>query len=85
MSRDTMMDAYEGPRKLRLFANLLLYLSIFSVVGVLLAEMYGFPWVERFTLYFLNNPELVLAISGVISVLILIFKVLRFFENQSYR
>ncbi|WIV66570.1 hypothetical protein [Natrialbaceae archaeon AArc-T1-2] len=73
-----IMDSVEGPRTIRIFRDLLMIAVLLFVLGVVLAELYGFPWLERFMQGFVDNPGILLDIAGIISFFILLFIGARF-------
>ena len=83
-----MVDELAGPRKLRYFLYLLLFVVFGAVISTILADFYGITFLEPVMWWFLENPMALFELAGFFSIIALILvvgmKALELADNSGF-
>lgn len=81
-----IMDDFAGPRTLRYFVYLLLFVVLLYTLGAVLSTLHDFKWLELFAEFFVERPRLLFSIAGIIAFFVFAFIALRAVMNaiESY-
>ena len=72
-----MADDFAGPRKIRYFLYLLLFVILGAVISTMLAEFYGVTFLEPILWWFVENPMVLFELAGFFSIIALILIVVK--------
>jgi hypothetical protein len=72
-----MADDFAGPRKIRYFLYLLMFVVFGAVISTMLAEFYGVTFLEPILWWFVENPMVLFEVAGFFSVIALILIVVK--------
>jgi len=67
-----MVDEFAGPRKIRYFLYLLLFVVFGAVISTILADFYGIAFLEPIVWWFVENPMVLFELAGFFSIIALI-------------
>lgn len=83
-----MVDDFAGPRKLRYFLYLLLFVVFGAVISTILADFYGIAFLEPIMWWFVENPMALFELAGFFSIIALILivgmKALQLADNSGF-
>jgi len=83
-----MVDDFAGPRKLRYFLYLLLFVVFGAVISTMLADFYGITFLEPIMWWFVENPMALFELAGFFSIIALIviagMKALQLADNSGF-
>ncbi|QAY21827.1 hypothetical protein [Halorubrum ezzemoulense] len=83
-----MVDEFAGPRKIRYFLYLLLYVVFGAVISTILADFYGIPFIEPIMWWFVENPMVLFELAGFFSIIALVvivgMKALELADNSGF-
>lgn len=63
-----VLESFEGPRTLFIFAYLLMGVVLLLVIGELLSVMYDITFLRDIMMWFADRPETLLGVAGVLSL-----------------
>ncbi|CCQ35167.1 hypothetical protein HLRTI_002291 [Halorhabdus tiamatea SARL4B] len=66
-----MVDEFAGPRKIRYFLYLLLFVFFGAVISTILADFYGITFLEPMMWWFVENPMALFELAGFFSIIAL--------------
>ena len=67
-----MADDFAGPRKIRYFLYLLMFVIFGAVISTMLTEFYGVTFLESILWWFVENPMVLFELAGFFSIIALI-------------
>ena len=83
-----MVDDFAGPRKLRYFLYLLMFVVFGAVISTMLADFYGITFLEPIMWWFVENPMAFFELAGFFSIIALILilgmKALELADNSGF-
>ena len=83
-----MVDEFAGPRKLRYFLYLLLFVVFGAVISTILADFYGIAFLESIMWWFVENPMVLFELAGFFSIIALVvivgMKALELADNSGF-
>ncbi len=83
-----MVDEIAGPRMVRYFLYLLLFVVFGAVISTILAEFYGIEFIEPIMWWFVENPMVLFELAAVLSIIALIvivgMKALELADNSGF-
>jgi len=63
---------FAGPRKIRYFLYLLLFVVFGAVISTILADFYGIAFLEPVMWWFVENPMVLFELAGFFSIIALV-------------
>lgn len=72
-----MADDFAGPRKIRYFLYLLMFVVFGAVISTMFAGFYGITFLEPILWWFVENPMVLFGLAGFFSIIALILIVVK--------